>query len=539
MSRHALRAGVIVAARLTARSTHRTPSLLGLAVVAAAAFTTLAARADGPLLLGSSPHLDPLDYRVTVFSSGLNFPTSMQALADGSLLVGTSDPVSGLFNSNGRLVRLVDANADGVADGAPQTLYTGLPGVLDSVRTSGNLVFAMSSQGGQERVSILRMGATPSSPYSLLGSLNFNFPAGWSHTTYAVAVADVAGSTGSKDLYFNIGSQQNFGASSGTIGLSGMTTGTLNGDSIYRVRVTDFGGTPAITNLEQIATGLRNAAGLYVDANNGSLYIAENGIDTPGNLAVSFSADELNRITAANLGGAVDNFGFPTTYIEYGTGNQVGSTGLPPLTTFQPLGGSKSEGIVEIAPAPAGFPVGMNNGVFATFHGDALKAGIANAENPIVYYDLGRNASLEFLSNNDPNVGHPQGVLSTADSLFFSDLSSDGGYTKAGTGVIYQIQALPAPTAGDANRDGIVNGLDYIAWADHFQQAANFSNGDFNRDGIVDGLDYVIWADNFSTQSAALPLASLAVPEPASWVLAASALGVLALVGRRGRMKLR
>jgi glucose/arabinose dehydrogenase len=437
-----------------------------------------------------------------------------------------------LFNSNGRLVRLVDANGDGVADAAPQTLYTGLPGVLDSVRTSGNLVFATSSQGGQERISILRMGATPSSAYTLLGSLNFSFPAGWEHTTYAVAVADVAGSTGSKDLYFNIGSQQNFGNSTTTVGLSGMATGTLNGDSIYRVRVTDFGGVPAISNLQQIASGLRNAAGMFVSTADGSLYIGENGIDTPGNLAVSFSADELNRITAANLGGAVDNFGFPTTYIEYGTGNQVGNTGLPPLTTFQPLGGSKSEGIVEIVPAPAGFPVGMNNGVFATFHGDALKAGIANAENPLVYYDLGRNASLDFISNDDPIVGHPQGVLSTTDSLFFSDLSSDGGYTKAGTGVIYQIKALPAPTPGDANRDGVVNGLDYISWADHFQQAANFSNGDYNRDGIVDGLDYILWADNFSTGSAVVPLA---VPEPASWVLALSALGALVFVGRRGR----
>lgn len=65
--------------------------------------------------------------------------------------------------------------------------------------------------------------------------------------------------------------------------------------------------------------------------------------------------------------------------------------------------------------------------------------------------------------------------------------------------------------AGDANLDGAVDGLDYLAWSDHFGLAGNWSQGDFNHDGDVDGLDYTIWADNFGSGAAALP-----VPEPSA-----------------------
>src|SRR5689334_3425328 len=39
--------------------------------------------------------VDPLDFRVTTFASGLNYPEGMVQLADGSLLVGSSRPLTG------------------------------------------------------------------------------------------------------------------------------------------------------------------------------------------------------------------------------------------------------------------------------------------------------------------------------------------------------------------------------------------------------------------------------------------------------------
>src|SRR5262245_32321373 len=62
------------------------------------------------------PGVNPNDFRITTFASGLDFPLGMARLADGSLLVGVSQGTS-FFNSTGRLVRFTDTNQDGIADG--------------------------------------------------------------------------------------------------------------------------------------------------------------------------------------------------------------------------------------------------------------------------------------------------------------------------------------------------------------------------------------------------------------------------------------
>jgi len=63
----------------------------------------------------------------------------------------------------------------------------------------------------------------------------------------------------------------------------------------------------------------------------------------------------------------------------------------------------------------------------------------------------------------------------------------------------------PSPTTppigkpGDANGDDKVDGLDYVAWLNHYNQSATGAvNGDFNNSGKVDGLDYVIWLNNYN-----------------------------------------
>lgn len=77
---------------------------------------------------------------------------------------------------------------------------------------------------------------------------------------------------------------------------------------------------------------------------------------------------------------------------------------------------------------------------------------------------------------------------------------------------------------GDANGDGLVDGVDYTLWADHFLLPATWRNGNFTYDAIVDGADYTVWADHFSP----FPSASLAVvPEPSALVLAGLGSGVL------------
>lgn len=92
---------------------------------------------------------------------------------------------------------------------------------------------------------------------------------------------------------------------------------------------------------------------------------------------------------------------------------------------------------------------------------------------------------------------------------------------------------------GDATDDGIVDAADYTVWANHFlMTGATLDDGDFNGDGIVDAGDYTLWANNFSPAAAA-PLAALAVPEPAGWLLLAAGLASLLLFGGVGRKLLR
>src|SRR5437867_5588507 len=86
------------------------------------------------------PRVNSNDFRITTFASGLDFPLGMAKLSDGSLLVAISQSAN-FFSSTGSLVRLVDTNQDGHADGPGTVLYTNLPGKQSALRVAGNLVF--------------------------------------------------------------------------------------------------------------------------------------------------------------------------------------------------------------------------------------------------------------------------------------------------------------------------------------------------------------------------------------------------------------
>ena len=87
--------------------------------------------------------------------------------------------------------------------------------------------------------------------------------ANWEHKTYALAARPAPGGPANAyQLYFNVGSSANFEESTDPIGLGGVLQGTLQGASIFRVTVTDTGHGATVSNLTQIAKGLRNAAGM-------------------------------------------------------------------------------------------------------------------------------------------------------------------------------------------------------------------------------------------------------------------------------------
>ena len=410
------------------------------------------------------PGVNPAHFRVTEFATGLNYPIGMAQLPDGSILVTSTDG-PGFFSSNARLVRLVDAGQDGVADEPPVVLFNGLNGGITSVRIAGTLVFVT---GQSKPIFVLRMGATPAEPFSEIGRLNITYPAGgWMHPHSALMVRPTPGQTRSYDLIFQIGSKANFSTSTQTASLSstglGGLTGTMRGDSIHMISFVDNGAAVVATNLVQIASGLRNPSGFAFHPVSGDLYFEDNGIDGLVDANEPHSADELNvlpasAIAAAGTGDAAF-FGFPTNYTAYRTGTVVGGQGIQPLVAFQPLPdpltGAESEGPNDIAFSPPLFPPGLDGGVFVTFHGRFGSGGLNNEENPLVFVNLRATNYFHVIPGRLPGIGHLDGLLATHDSLFVSDISTNGSLsTGAGRGVVYQIKALVGPPVSARWVDG-------------------------------------------------------------------------------------
>lgn len=417
-----------------------------------------AAASAAPVLTLARP-VDQARFTATTFATGLSFPTSMAELADGSLLVAESVGSSLFSSTTGRLVRLVDADGDGVADGPPQALAGGdnLPGLVTSVRRVGDLVIALSSQAGNQGITFWRTGETPATPLAYAGRVGFTFPAGFEHTTYALAARLAPEEPSAVEVYFNIGAAGNSVATppSSTVALAGsglsFAPAGVAADSVHLVRVSESSGGLSVSPPEQIARGLRNAAGMTFDA-AGNLYLQDNGIDTDGNRGVSFSADELNMIPAAAIGQTVYDFGFADSYVRSADGVLVnpGSGITDPLVAFLPVGGRRSEGAVEIAMVPPSFGEELAGGVFTAFYGMGGKAGAANEENPLVLADPSSGGHFHFVNNQIH--GNLYGLLSTQSSLFMTDLAWTGSLSSAvdgvpanEAGVIYRITTVPEP----------------------------------------------------------------------------------------------
>lgn len=418
------------------------------------AFLFGAAPLPAPPFTVEGPGVDPADFHVTVYAAGMDFPLGMAELPDGSLLATVSEGTN-FFDTTGKLVRYVDTTGDGVADASPQVMYEDLPGTQTAVRVGGTLVFVT---GAAKPISILRLGQTPDAPFSFVGSIDFAYPDGDYHAHSALEIRPAPGEEDSWELFFQLGSDSNFAASTRTVPISSDTvagvSGTLVSDSAYRITIADHGTHVSASNLTRIGAGLRNAAGFAFHPATGDLYFQDNGIDGLEDPNIPHSPDELNRIRREDIGREVFDFGFPDNYTVYRTGEIVGGDGVPPLMVFQPwpdpITGRRSEGANEITFAPPAFPTGLNRGLFIGFHGKFAFGGLQNDENPVVYADPETGEYFHFIAGQQPGLGHPIGLLATRDSLYVADLVTHGNlFNGAGAGAIYRIQSQVPPEPPD------------------------------------------------------------------------------------------
>lgn len=446
----ALSRTLITGINIPVHPSHRNSSWLRAAVFSLLA-SLISPDAGAQPFTVQGPGVNANNFRVTTFASGLDFPLGMAQLPDGSLLVTVSQG-SSYFSAPGRLVRLTDTNQNGVADGPASVLYTNLAGSLTAVRVAGSLVLVT----GQARpITVLRAGALPSDPLTLVGQMIINYPPSRPHPHSALGLRRTPGYTNRYDLLFQLGAEYNSVATTNVLVLTNSNIpgaqGVLVADAVHMLTLIDNGPTVTATNLIQVAAGLRNAAGFAFHPATGDLYFQDNGIDGLVNGNEPHSADELNIIARTNLGGLTEFFGFPTNYTRYRTNTFAGGAGIPPLIAFQPIPdpftGRESEGANDITFAPPGFPDGLNAGIFLGFHGRFSSAGTANEENPLVYADPATGSYFHFILGQQPGIGHLDGLLATRDSLFVADLVSTGNLSSgAGAGVIYQIKSLVMPT---------------------------------------------------------------------------------------------
>jgi hypothetical protein len=438
-----------------------------VALWALVAITALPSSAQ--FALHGGDRVNPDDFELTTFAENLNYPVGMVELPDHSILVAVGIGGSFFSSTTSQILRLVDADDDGVSE-TREVIVDGLSiGGASALRMAGDLLF-ISGQGTQ--IAILRLGPAPTYAVTEVGRLTINYNVSWMHPQSALQARLLA--DGVYELYFPLGSKVNFATTTATLPLTS-TIGIeadLAGDAIHRVRFRDEGGTLVGIDHEQIATGLRSASGLAFHPRTGDLYFEDNGIDGLQKAIEAHSADEVNMIPLAQIGGEIEDFGFPDNHITYRTGEFTAGTpcvrtlnvlcepvdvepltrqDIPPLFAFTPLpnpaDGSESEGPNEITFAPPGFPLGLNNGLFVGFHGQFSRSGLSNEENPLVFADLQTGEYFHFVGNDEPRVGHLDGLLATRDRLYVADISSNGGFGSSGggTGFIYRIRYTGDP----------------------------------------------------------------------------------------------
>ena len=145
----------------------------------------------------------------------------------------------------------------------------------------------------------------------------------------------------------------------------------------------------------------------------------------------------------------------------------------------------------------------------------------------------------------DGDLLTPDGLNSSLaivrNALYFGDLGreeqmlAEVDYIRFMEGAYAPVEESPQ-VAGDANKDGKVDGSDVTILAGNWQKGvgdgltASWEEGDFNGDGKVDGSDVTILAGNWQY---GVEAAAASVPEPSTLVLLLAVMTSLMMIHRR------
>jgi hypothetical protein len=241
-----------------------------------------------------------------------------------------------------------------------------------------------------------------------------------------------------------------------------------------------------------------NNSGLWIGTDPAHLsLVARTGDQAPGTpLGVKYKWSTDFKHALNDLG--------QVAFLGQLTGDGVGAANDTGLFVYDPFKGTQLI-------AREGDTVTVRPGVTKTIAGLELRFGASSGDGRAT--SLNDNGQVAFGAN-------------FADGIYEAVLVADVG------GIM----------PGDANRDGVVDKIDFKILFDHFNQPGAFADGDFTGDGLVNFADYQLLEMNFgkASPSAALSMPdglilSASVPEPGGFVGVVAALGVLRRRGRRRR----
>ena len=141
---------------------------------------------------------------------------------------------------------------------------------------------------------------------------------------------------------------------------------------------------------------------------------------------------------------------------------------------------------VEITVVGGGFVGDVSEALVTIIDDDRLPADF-NADQELDLVDI--DLLVRAIAENSAHLGFDLDRNAIVDSADLAEWLSQAGAEILGDGQTF------AP--GDANLDGLVDGMDYGIWqANRFSAVPAWSRGDFNADGFVDGADFNIWIAN-------------------------------------------
>jgi len=218
----------------------------------------------------------------------------------------------------------------------------------------------------------------------------------------------------------------------------------------------------------------------------------QNFIDTADG---SLSASDVAAAPINNDGRFIVYSNLTTGAITGGGSLQIGSTSPVKLQIAPNSGTSVIQGFNIMAGSSIDITnnrVIINNAIAGTTEAWLIKCLVSGYNNG-AWNGPGIDSSTAAASDGTYGIG-----MVDANDPYTSGLSS---------GQVELAYAL----YGDANLDGVVNGIDFMIMATHFNQAttAGWEAGDFNYSGSVNGADFQLLANNFN--QAYFPTADLTV----------------------------